>query len=71
MNDYYVLRYHTGEYVAIDISSGGYPYSTTNPNEIKFFHTLEAAKEYNSVVARGSIGQFSIEKVYFQTAEVK
>lgn len=54
MKVWFVLRYHNdgpenGKYVAIDMSSGGYPYATDDPNQIRFFHSFEGAESYRRI----------------------
>ena len=42
---WYVIETDNG-YVGLDQGSGGYPFLTCNPNEIRFWNSKEAAEDY-------------------------
>lgn len=43
----WVLKYPSGEYVALDTASGGYPYKASYPGAVKFWSTFEDANKYS------------------------
>lgn len=48
MEKYIIKNNKTGEYIAIDQASGGYPYDTDIFNA-KIWHTKQEAREYNKM----------------------
>ena len=46
----FVFRHANGEYVGIDMSSGGYPYLDESIHRAKWFHSVAEAKEYQLVI---------------------
>jgi hypothetical protein len=45
-NDMYCLRYSNGDFVAVDDTSGGYPYPVSKWNLAKFWYTIGNAQHY-------------------------
>jgi len=64
----YVLRYPDGRYVALDEMSGGYPYPTTDLNQVKFWSTAEEADKYRQ--GGDNRHGFTLEKIVEIVTEV-
>lgn len=51
-NGIFVVCYPDGMFVAVDDSSGGYPYPTSNISYIKFFSSGSEAHRYSNIFLR-------------------
>lgn len=60
MKTYFVLRYPNGMLVAIDSNSGGYPYETDNPNQVRFWPSIEEPERYKRMFTKDN---FSIIEI--------
>lgn len=50
--------------VGLDPGSGGYPYITTDPNQIKFWSDIALAQNYCDVMNSGSYGEYVVRPVH-------
>lgn len=46
----YAIMDETGQYIALDQNSGGYPFPAKSLNQIEFFTSFEAAARYAAII---------------------
>ena len=59
-NTWYVCQYSSGELVAIDNNSGGYPYKAINPGEVRYWNDESLAQKYADMF------KFTVKKFIFE-----
>ncbi len=63
LEDQYVLLYPTGEAVAIDGYSGGYPYKAYGVSAVKLWESAEDAKKYSEMFREQNFTLHRVVKV--------
>lgn len=59
--DKYILLYPDGSPVARDDRSGGYPYASSHPSNVKFWTDLREAQRYQEMFKKE---EFTIHRIY-------
>lgn len=58
-----VLLYQTGDFVALDTPSGGYPYKAIHPSQVHFWVSLEEAIRYREAFPNEKFTAHRVERL--------